>query len=121
PTGLLPMTRSPSVVVVEEEEALPRPGRLTARRPMAKTAGSPAPASRPTTTIRHSASRSIQEFMAVFLGSLGESCGWGAAVSQAATASCRESAGAAEPSHSSLTLWWLTGVLRACRYSAAEA
>src|SRR5450755_1660028 len=38
------------------------PGVLRARRPTANRAGSPAPASRPTTTICHRAVRLIQEF-----------------------------------------------------------
>src|ERR1700722_9611373 len=43
--------------------ALAPPGRLSMRMPMANSAGSPAPAMRPTTTICQSAVRSIQLFM----------------------------------------------------------
>src|SRR5450631_2561778 len=94
PTGFPPTTTS------ESPPAVCALGPLdSANMPIAKSAGSPAPASRPNTRIFQSAAKLIQADM-VFLS-----------VAQAAAA-VSGSAGAAVPVHSSFTLVWSTLFLR---------
>src|SRR5262245_31689975 len=64
PAAIAIPARLPPTSSSSETVTCPFPGELSARSPIAKMAGSPAPASRPTTTISQMARRSIQSVMA---------------------------------------------------------
>src|SRR5580700_194159 len=94
PSGLPPTRTSESAPAVWA-----RPPRDREYRPTANSAGSPAPAMRPKTTIFQRAVRLIQDIVCF-------------PVAQAAAACSGSAVGVTDPVHSALTLLWSTLLLR---------